>query len=171
MARVSRLFIDNACYHVYVRGNQKRTVFGHDDDCERYLNMVKRAKMRYGILLYAYCLMPNHVHMLIDAARGRDISKYMHWLNRGYAAYYNTKYATVGHVWQGRFKSKPIVKGAYLIHCATYIEANPVRAGLVRDIADYKWSSYRERCHLTHTHIIDEIRIDCSYEQMGTCLI
>jgi len=157
MPNVTRLLIENACYHVTTRGNRKQKVFKTEKDYLRYLAMLKMAKKKYGVYLYAYCLMPNHVHLLIELARVKDISKFMHWLDRGYAAFFNCEYKKVGHLWQGRFKSKPIVKGRYLINCAEYIEANPVRAGLVREIADYRWSSYRERCLSAKKDMLDEI--------------
>jgi len=87
----------------------------------------------------------------------------MHWINRGYTAYFNAKYDKVGHLWQGRFKSNPIVKGQYLINAATYIENNPVRAGIVNDPANYKWSSYKERCLLAERNILDPLKMDCSF--------
>ena len=163
MARCSRTFIDNASYHITARGNQKQNVFLCTEDYEKYLSMVKKAKRKYKILLYAYCLMRNHVHMLIEAIKSKDMSKFMHWVNRGYTAYFNAKYGKTGHLWQGRFQSRPIVKGQYLINAATYIENNPVRAGIVNDPGDYRWSSYKERCLLANNNLLDEVKIDCSY--------
>jgi len=171
MPRVSRIFIDQACYHIIVRGNKKQRTFMENSDFLRYLSMLRRAKKRYGVRLYAYCLMANHVHLLIDTAHSRNISKFMHWLNRGYTAYFNAKYEIVGHLWQGRFISKPILKGYYLIHCATYIEMNPVRAKITDDIASYKWSSYKERCFFSDHNSIDEMKIEYSEEKCGTALI
>ncbi len=107
---------------------------------------MRRSKRKYGISVYAYCLMPNHVHMLVEASPSQNISKFMQWLSRGYTAYFNAKHKKVGHLWQGRFIGKPVLKGDYLIQCATYIEGNPVRAEMVVNMADYRWSSYRGRC-------------------------
>ena len=163
MSRSSRIFIDNACYHIMVRGNQKQKIFYDQKDYTRYLRIVKSSKKKYNILIYAYCLMPNHCHLLIDAAISKNISKFMQWINRGYTAYHNAKYNKSGHLWQGRFKNKPITKGQYLISCATYIEANPVRTGLTNDIAEYPWSSYTERCYLCRQYLLDEIKINCVY--------
>jgi len=163
MARSSRIFVDNACYHIIARGNQQQNIFLCAEDYEKYLSMVKKAKRKYGIFLYAYCLMTNHVHLLIEAIKSKNMSKFMHWISRGYTAYFNAKYGKTGHLWQGRFQSRPIVKGQYLINAAVYIENNPVRAGIVNDPADYPWSSYRERCLLTANNRLDEIKIDCSY--------
>jgi len=111
--------------------------------------------------------MPNHLHLLVQVQHAKNISKFMHWLNRGYTAYFNAKYGKVGHLWQGRFKSNPIVKGQYLINVATYIENNPVRAGIAHDPVDYIWSSYKERCLLERKKLLEFIPVDLS---VGTLL-
>jgi len=160
MSRISRTFIDHACYHIITRGNQKQPIFKEEYDYFKYLSIILKAKKKYAIFLYAYCLMPNHIHLLIEPICSRKISKFMHWVNRGYTAYFNAKYNCVGHLWQGRFISKPIVKGSYLIHCATYIESNPLRANLVNDVASYQWSSYKERCLMSNISITDLIKVE-----------
>jgi len=159
MARLSRAFLDYSCYHIIVRGNQKQNVFIDNEDFSKYLYTLKKAKRKYKIMLYSYCLMPNHVHLLIEVEKVRNMSKFMHWLNRGYAEYFNVKYQKVGHVWQGRFKSKPILKGQYLVHCANYIECNPIRANITDDIINYEWSSYKERCLLSKIELLDELLV------------
>ncbi|NQT05957.1 MAG: transposase [Candidatus Omnitrophica bacterium] len=159
MSRMPRLIVDNACYHIITRGNQKKSVFSAKEDYLYYLNIVKKAKKKHKILLYGYCLMPNHVHLLIDPESGQDIPKFMHWICRGYAAYFNAKYDKVGHLWQGRFISKPLLKDQYLIHCSNYIEENPVRAGLTQKMDAYLWSSYNERCFHSIKTTLDEINI------------
>ncbi len=162
MPRSSRLFIDNACYHLRTRGNQKQNVFLNEQDYQKCLEIIKRAKSKYNIHLYAYCLMTNHFHLLIQTFQARNISKFMQWINRGYTAYFNAQYKKVGHLWQGRFQSSPIVKGQYLVNVATYIENNPVRAGIANDPVNYKWSSYQERCIFTKKYLVDPIKLDCS---------
>jgi putative transposase len=113
--------------------------------------------------------MANHAHLLIELEQARTMSKFMQSLNRGYSAYFNSKYQTVGHVWQGRFKSRPIIKGQYLIHCANYIEHNPIRAGIITDVANYSWSSYKERCLLANKKILDEIKVGTLFNlDLGT---
>lgn len=159
MPRLTRAFLDYSCYHIITRGNQKQNVFRNQADYKKYLEILKKSKKKYSGALYAYCLMPTHVHLLVEFQPARNISKFMQWLNRGYTAYFNAKYQKVGHLWQGRFISKPIVRGAYLIHCAQYIEANPLRGNLVQDIMDYPWSSYRERCLLSQKGILNGILI------------
>jgi len=160
MPRLARAFMDHSCYHIITRGNQRQRVFMRDKDYIRYLEILKKAKQRYDILLYSYCLMPNHVHLLIETESSHNMSKFMQWLNRGYSAYFNASYKTVGHLWQGRFISKPILKDQYMTHCANYIESNPLRVkiSMVDNIADYKWSSYRERCLSSEVAVLDEIR-------------
>jgi len=168
MSRTSRTLIECACYHIITRGNQRQKVFKNNDDYDRYITTLKKAKKKYNILLYSYCLMPNHVHLLIEPESCISLSGFMHWLSRGYTAYFNAKYIKVGHLWQGRFKSKPIVKGQYLINCAEYIEANPVRANITTDISGYPWSSYKERCLSTAKYILDEILIkDTDIKERG----
>lgn len=158
MSRSRRFFVANACYHIMARGNQKQPIFYDAKDFNVYLKIMKKAKRKYGVLLYAYCLMPNHIHLLIESKSGCYMSKFMHWISRGYAMYFNDRYKKVGHLWQGRFRSKPILKGEYLIHCSDYIEANPVRGRLARHIEDYFWSSYIERCLNSEKKILDVVR-------------
>jgi len=132
-------------------------VFNCDSDYLEYLNFIERAKRKYQISIYAYCLMPNHTHLLAKHKFAKVISRFMHWVNFSYTRYFNLEYGKVGHLWQGRFKGKPILKEKYLLNAATYIEGNPVRAKLVDDIADYKWSSYRERCLGDQRCIVDDL--------------
>lgn len=141
----TRLIIKNACYHIYIRGNQKQIVFKERRDFEFYLSQLKRYKRKYSFLLYGYCLMPNHIHLIGEPTAPEKLSKFMQCLQRSYTAYHNKKYNKVGHLWQDRFKTKVITKDDYLIYCIAYVEQNPVRASLVKNICDYEFSSYSER--------------------------
>ena len=140
-----RLLLDNVCYHITSRGNQKQKVFIEDEDFEYYLVKLKKYKRKYDFLLYVYCLMPNHPHISGEIKDPKDLSRFMHALTRSYTAYFNKKYKKVGHLWQGRFQSRIVTKDGYLIDCINYIELNPVRAGLVKSPIDWPYSSYRER--------------------------
>jgi putative transposase len=140
-----RLLLANACYHIITRGNQRQQVFLDKQDYEAYLLKLKKYKRRYPFLLYGFCLMPNHIHMIGEPEETSLFAKFMQGLNRSYTAYFNGRYKKVGHLWQGRFKSKVIVKDNYLIDCIHYVELNPVRANMVKAAGDYLWSSYRER--------------------------
>lgn len=140
-----RLLLDNVCYHIITRGNQRQRIFKDDSDYQEYLDRLRKYKKKYDFLLYGYCLMSNHIHLLGESKLTSALSGFMSSLQRSYTAYFNGKYGQVGHLWQGRFKSKVIAKDRYLIDCINYIEANPLRAKIVNSIQQYKWSSYIER--------------------------
>ena len=145
-----RVYIDNACYHIIARGNQKQKIFRISEDYLRYLALLKKYKKRYAFKLYGYCLMPNHIHLIGQIEKAVNLSKVIQVVNRTYTGYFNGIYDKVGHLWQGRFKSKVIVKDQYFLNCINYIECNPVRAGIVQSPDEYEWSSYRERNMLSH---------------------
>lgn len=141
MARTPRVVMDNAVYHIITRGNQKQKVFREQNDHQEYLKLLLKYKDKYRFKLYSFCLMPNHVHLLLQVDKGRILNNIMSGLNLSYTIYFNYKYGAVGHLWQGRFKSRIIAKDAYFLECLKYIEANPVRAFLVRQVDEYQWSS------------------------------
>ncbi|MFC1632395.1 transposase [Candidatus Omnitrophota bacterium] len=145
MSNLPRMLLENACHHITARGNQKQKVFLEEVDCREYLERLKRYKKKFAFQLYAFCLMPNHIHLLGQIDKGKDLSKFMHGVSLSYTAYFNRKYTKVGHLWQGRFKNKVITKDQYLLDCINYIEVNPVRNTMVNTVSEYPWSSYRER--------------------------
>ena len=140
-----RLLLEHACYHITTRGNQKQRVFLDEEDYQVYLFKLRKYKTRHGFMLYGFCLMPNHVHLIGEPKAKENLARFMHGLNRSYTAYFNKKYNKVGYLWQGRFRSKAIVKDNYLIDCIQYIELNPVRADLSKAPGSYQWSSHKER--------------------------
>lgn len=140
-----RVILENVCYHIVTRGNRKLQVFMEEEDYEEYLARLSLYKKRYDFSLYGYCLMPNHIHMLGETKPAKNLSKFMHGLLRSYTAYYNKKYDKVGHLWQGRFRTKIITKDEYLIDCINYIDLNPVRTMTIKSPQEYNWSSYNER--------------------------
>jgi putative transposase len=157
-----RLLIENACYHITIRGNQRQPVFLDAKDFCVYLAQLRKYKRQCGFLLYGFCLMLNHLHLIGEPKVEKNLSKFMQKLSRAYTAYFNKRYGKVGHLWQGRFKSKVIVKDAYLIDCIQYAEMNPVRARLVKSRADYPWSSYRERVlteTLPYSKMLDQLTL------------
>lgn len=145
MPNIPRLLIENACYHLIARGNQKQKVFLGEKDYHEYLERLKAYKKKFDFRLYGYCLMPNHVHLLGQIEVTGNLSKFMQGIALSYALHFNNKYAKVGHLWQGRFKNKVIAKDQYLVDCINYIELNPVRAEIVKAPHEYIWSSYKER--------------------------
>lgn len=142
MPRKARLLIEGGCYHVTTRGIEKNRTFLEDSDYKRYLRLVQQCKKQFLFKLYGWCLMPNHPHLAISS---NNLSKIMHIINFSYAQYFNYKYKRVGYVWQNRFKSHVVQKDKYLLNLIAYIEYNPVRAKIVTNPEDYKWSSYRAR--------------------------
>lgn len=141
MARKPRIEFEGALYHVITRGNQKQKIFRTTEDNERYLKILEDYKMRYGFLLYAYVLMENHVHLLMETQK-TPLSKILQGINQRYTMYFNRRYATVGHLFQGRYKAILCEKDAYLLALVKYIHMNPVRTGSVKSPGDYYWSSH-----------------------------
>ena len=140
-----RLLLDNVCYHIITRGNQRQRIFRDKQDYVVFLDRLSKYKKSYNFFLYGYCLMPNHMHMLGEISPSRELSSFMSSLLRSYTAYFNIKYDKEGHLWQGRFKSKVMTKDKYILDCIGYIEANPVKANIANSVHEYEWSSYAER--------------------------
>lgn len=140
MPRRRREKYENSIYHIIVRGNNKQDIFHDDYDKNQYLKRLKRYQEKYKIVIYAYCLMTNHVHLLIYD-NGQDISKFMQGLSLSYVIYFNKRYDRCGHLFQDRFKSIMVKKDSYLIELSKYIHLNSFRANIVQDAQQYKWSS------------------------------
>lgn len=124
------------------RGNNRHTVFENDEDFKYFLDLIDRFKKDHPFDLFHYCLMNNHVHMLVKTNKASDFSTFMKKLNLAYFHHYRKNYKWVGHFWQDRFRSQTVGKDEYFIQCGKYIELNPVRAGIIKDSKDYKYSSY-----------------------------
>ena len=145
MPRTARITVENGCYHIITRGNQKQSVFLEKYDYDKYLSFLMKYKKKFKFKLYCFCLMPNHVHLIIELNNPSALNRVMRGLNLSYTRYFNFKYKKVGHLWQDRFKSKIIGRDAYLLECIDYVESNPIRASLSSHINKYHWSSYRFR--------------------------
>jgi REP element-mobilizing transposase RayT len=143
MARRPRVHYPGGLYHVIARGNRGQKVFRRDQDYRLYLKFLEEYKERYNFLLYAYVLMPTHIHFLIEVGEV-PLSKLMQSLQFRYTRNYNLRYQSWGHLFQGRYKAILCEKDSYLLELSAYIHLNPVRANLVKDPAEYPWSSYRE---------------------------
>lgn len=164
IGRLPRLTFSGLTYHVVNRGNNRQPVFIDDADFDKYLELLKRYKGRYGFKFYHYVLVNNHIHLLLETSEKGTVSKIMQGITLAHTRYFNRKYGNVGHVWQGRFKSPVIEKDSYLLHCGRYIELNPVRAGLVQDPGEYRWSSYRFYAYGEPNELLDT---DFLYETLG----
>jgi REP element-mobilizing transposase RayT len=140
--RPLRLELEGAIYHVVARGNNRRPIFLDDVDREVYLAWLARCRTRYGFLLYAYCLMDNHVHLVIE--RGAiPLSRIMLALHSFYGQRFNRRHDRVGHLFQGRYKAYLVERDRYLLALLRYVHANPVKASLVTRAERYRWSSAR----------------------------
>lgn len=130
-------------YHIIERGNEKKDIFKNHADRIKFLEILDRNKEKYGYKVYAYCLMNNHIHLLIGS-NGSDISQVMKSINVSYVLYFNRKYNRCGHLFQDRFKSEYIDSDEYLLEVSRYIHLNPVRAGIVtsENLDSYLWSSF-----------------------------
>ena len=142
MPRPPRSLLDGGCYHLIARGNNRQFIFAEADGFQYFLELLGRAKARYPAKLYHYCLMSNHIHLLLEIACGTDLPKFMQFVLQGYGRWYQHRVGQVGHVWQGRYKSPLVAQDSYFLEAGRYIERNPVRAKLVADLSDYPWSSY-----------------------------
>src|SRR6476659_4357444 len=141
MPRPLRPIEDGLVYHVINRGNNRQRVFAKKGDVEAFLSAIAELKERKPFELYGYCLLDNHFHLLIRP-RGASISRIMQSLLVSHTQRYHKHHRSGGHVWQGRFKSPVIQDDEHLLTVLRYIEANPLRARIVKDAGKYPWSSY-----------------------------
>ena len=145
MARPLRLEFPGAVYHVTSRGDRQEDIYGGDDDRKAFLDILGEVCERYNWVCYAYCLMSNHYHLIIETPDA-NLSKGMRQLNGVYTQLFNRSYSRVGHVFQGRYKAIHVDRDNYLLELLRYVVLNPVRARMVRSAANWPWSSYRSTC-------------------------
>lgn len=143
MPRRPRLSLVAMLFHLIQRGDNRRACFFAESDYTFYLNELRAVCQAHRVSLYAYCLMTNHVHLLLTPAEADGPSLVMKRLGQRYVQYVNRTHGRSGTLWEGRFRSCPVGEEAYLFACARYIELSPVRANMVAHPTDYRWSSYR----------------------------
>src|SRR5712692_2837192 len=142
MGRLPRPIADGLIYHALNRGNNRDTVFGGPADFRAFLRALAQTQLRYPFCLYGYALITNHFHLLLEPEAGQSISRILQSLTVAHTWRHHRHHGTVGHVWQGRFKSPVIQDDDHLLVVLRYIEANPLRARMVTDLKDYPWTSY-----------------------------
>ena len=144
MPRTGRIVLPNVAHHIVQRGHNRQVVFAADDDFRYYLDTLKTWKGAYGIKVYGYCLMTNHVHLVLEPPDEVEVlSRLMKRLAGRQTRYVNRREDRSGTLWESRYKSSPIQTDEYLLACCRYVDLNPVRAGMVAAPQDYRWSSYR----------------------------
>ncbi len=141
MARQWHIEFEGAYYHILSRGNEQRDIFDDNGDRISFLETLGNMSDRFEVDVYAYVLMDNHYHLLLKTNKP-NISKSMQWFGTTYTRRYNIKHKRSGHLFQGRFKNFLIENDEYLKLLSCYIHRNPLRAGIVRRLVDYPWSSY-----------------------------
>ncbi|MDZ5436288.1 transposase [Pseudomonas fluorescens] len=170
MPRKGRVVLPNHPHHVVQRGHNRQVVFAVAEDYQRYLADLRELKDVFGVKVYAYCLMTNHVHLLLapgDSIAG--LGQLMKTLAARATRYRNRLEGRSGTLWESRYKSSVVQSESYLLACCRYIELNPVRARMVSDAADYLWSSYRGRVgKVPDSHWLD---IDPCFAALGNTLV
>lgn len=145
------MLYEGAIYHVTIRGVERRVIFNDDNDRERFLKRLGEAVEEYGVRLYLFCLMTNHVHLLVETPQA-NLSAFMHKVQTAYTVFYNLRHQRTGHLMQGRFGAEPVQEDEYLLKLSRYIHLNPVFAGAIKKqplkirrqhLRGYAWSSYR----------------------------
>jgi len=142
MSRPLRIEYEGACYHVTSRGNEKKDIFYSNADREKILEYIQSACRKFDAIIYAFCLMTNHYHLLIKTLKA-NLSRILHYINMSYTNYFNHKMERSGHLFQGRYKSIVVEEDPYLLTLSRYIHLNPVRADIVENPIEYPWSSYK----------------------------
>jgi putative transposase len=162
MPRTARKKSKSGIYHIIMRGINRQIIFEDEEDCVQFLGALQRYKEKSGYEVYAYCLMGNHVHLLIKVGI-EALEQVMRRLCGSYVYWYNNKYERVGNLFQDRFKSEPVENDQYFQTVQRYIHQNPVKAGLVKRVEEYKWSSFHEyinQANMVTTNMLLEMMSD-----------
>lgn len=142
MPRGPRKHSEQGFYHVIIKGAGNQIIFEDEADYEEFLRIMRRARDKFSLVVLAWCLMSNHVHLLVEDTE-EELSRYVHFVSTTYARYFNERWGHVGHVFLSRFKSVPIGSDAQLLVTLRYVLRNPSKAGMA-DHRSYRWSSYSE---------------------------
>ncbi len=142
MSRPLRLEFKNALYHITSRGDRRENIYEDDIDREKFLNIFASVIKQFNWVCFSYCLMDNHYHLLVQTPDG-NLSKGMRQLNGVFTQVFNRRHNKTGHLFQGRYKSILVDEETYLLELSRYIVLNPVKAGMVKQAGDWKWSSYQ----------------------------
>ncbi|MFH1547017.1 MAG: transposase [bacterium] len=136
---IKRDYVENGFYQIYNRGNHRKRTFLQISDYNLFLSLVRFYAKKYRITIFAYCLIPNHFHLVIQQSTKYSIVKFMHGIGTAYAMYFNRKYETVGHVFQGPYRATYIDNVNSLYNEINYVLNNPLKHGYVNDLGQYRW--------------------------------
>lgn len=165
MPRTSRIVLPNYPHHIIQRGHNKQRIFTRDKDYSYYLENLVEWKNNLVCKIYAYCLMPNHIHLIIDPGdKIENLALLIKRISGRQTRYINKLQERTGTLWEGRYKSSPIEYDKYLLVCCRYVELNPVRAGIVDVPENYKWSSYKYKVGIEK---LDWLDLDPCYKSLG----
>ena len=140
MPRIARFVIQDHFYHITQRGNNQKIIFHDDQDRKRYLLWMEEYRTKYAVKIFAYCLMSNHVHLIIMPNEQASLARIFNTVHMRYAQYYNRRYQSSGHLWQGRYYSC-LLDEKHLAAAVRYVERNPVRVQMTRQAWHWPWSS------------------------------
>lgn len=162
MPRHARELSNSGIYHIILRGINRQTIFNDDEDYQRFINTLKKYKTVSGYTLYAYCLMNNHIHILLRVGQEK-LETILKRIAGSYVYWYNFKYNRIGHLFQDRFKSEPVDSDEYFLTVLRYIHQNPIKARICERLEDYRYSSYID--YLNNRN--DFTCIDFAYSILG----
>ena len=162
MSRAARSYSQSKIYHILFRGINQQNIFEEKADYERFIEITAKVKSQMEFEIYAYCLMNNHVHIVMKEKCEKDISLIMKRILTGYARWYNIKYGRSGALIANRYKSVPVEVDEYFLELIRYVHQNPVKAGIVKKPEDYSYSSYTE--YVKKANICD---VDFVFGMMG----
>lgn len=168
MPRCARIILPGTAVHIVHRGNNRMQCFFCEPDRAFYLFQLGRMLARSRCVLHAYCLMDNHVHLLLTPEQADGCALLMKSVAQLYARYFNKAYRRTGYLWEGRFKSCLVQSEHYALACYRYIEMNPVRAGMARTAGDFSWSSFRANAHGERSTLVVP---HAEYEQLGASTV
>lgn len=165
MPRQARVVIPNTPHHIMQRGHNRQVVFASEDDFEYYRENLILFKKEFGCKIYSYCLMTNHVHLIVDpGSNPESLSLLMKRVSGRQTRYVNKLEKRSGSLWEGRFKSSIVSTKEYLLSCSRYIELNPLRAGMVDEPSGYQWSSFLKKANGIPDSVVDFDRV---YKALG----
>src|ERR1035437_4828755 len=154
MPRGARKKSESGIYHIIIRGINRQTIFEDEEDSDVFLETIEKYKIETNCEIYAFCLMKNHVHLLIKT-NDNNLATLMRKIGAKYVYWYNWKYNRVGGLFQDRYKSEPVEDDSYFLTVLRYIHQNPIKAGICNDVAKYKESSYSEYINKKSNKIVN----------------